>query len=275
MSIVYVFALLIPAAVLLGLVFTALGSLHRRFKRRRLLGLELSWPQIEILRQHVPLYTILPEDLQQQLHGLINVFLSEKQFIGCGGQLITETIRLTTAAQACLLLLNRRTSFYRRLRTVYVYPDTYVAQCLETDGVLMVEGRSVRLGESWHRGPVVLAWSDVARGARNMRDGYNVVLHEFAHQLDQENGDANGTPVLEDSRSYLRWQQVFEAEFKRLERLGRRCVLDDYAFEDPAEFFAVATEAFFEIPAELAGQAPELYDELKKYYKVNPLEWKT
>jgi Mlc titration factor MtfA (ptsG expression regulator) len=273
MNIVYVLALSVPAAAVLGLACMALRILHRHFKRRRLLGLGLNAEQAEILRLHVPLYRVLPDELKQQLHGLINVFLSEKRFIGCGGQPITEIIRLTTAGQACMLLLNRKTRFFGHLRTIYVYPDTYVAHCLETDGMLMVEGRSVRLGESWHRGPVVLAWNDVQRGARDMHDGFNVVLHEFAHQLDQENGDVNGTPVLKTEQDYARWQQVFEAEFRRLERFGRRCVLDAYAFEDPAEFFAVATETFFEKPADLSAQAPDVYDQLKKYYKVNPIEW--
>jgi len=271
--IVYLLAVSVPAAALFGLACMAIRRLRISHRRKRLLGKGITSDQAAILRLHVPLYRALPDELKPQLHGLINVFLAEKRFVGCRDQEITETIRLTTARLACMLLLNRKTRIYGRLRTIYVYPDTYVAQCLESDGVLMVAGKSVRLGESWHRGPVVLAWSDVKRGARDTRDGYNVVLHEFAHQLDQENGDADGIPVLETDQDYSRWQQVFESEFRRLERLGRRCVLDAYAFEDPAEFFAVATEAFFEKPAELSDQAPALYDQLKNYYKVNPVDW--
>ena len=143
------------------------------------------------MERNVPLYNRLPEPLKGQLHGLVQMFLSEKRFEGCGGLEITDEIKVTIAAQACMLLLNRKPTYFPKLRTILVYPATYVAQTASSDGTFVVEGRSVRLGESWQSGPVVLAWDSVKGGTSNIADAQNVVLHEFAHQLDQEDGLAD------------------------------------------------------------------------------------
>ena len=142
--------------------------------------------------------------------------------------------------------------------------------------MLVVEGKSVRLGESWTNGPVVLAWDSVAGGAVNVHDGRNVVLHEFAHQLDQEDGCADGAPILESRGSYRTWAQVLGEEYDALcgkSNNGHQSVLNKYGATNPAEFFAVATETFFEKPKQMHRKSPDLYDELKSYYKVDTLEW--
>jgi Mlc titration factor MtfA (ptsG expression regulator) len=212
------------------------------------------------IKKNIPLYVRLPEELKQQLHGLVNVFLEEKTFVGCGGQEITDEVRVTIAAQACMLLLNRKTNFYPKLKTIYVYPHTYVAKGLMNDGGLIVEGKSVRLGESWQNGPVVLTWDSITGGARNIQDGRNVVFHEFAHQLDQEDGDADGAPILEHRSDYRSWAAVLGEEYSNLRdktRRRRRSVIRKYGATNPAEFFAVATEAFFEKPRQMHKKAPD------------------
>ncbi|MHC5094503.1 MAG: M90 family metallopeptidase [Planctomycetota bacterium] len=252
---------------------------HLRNKRRGVLmrkPIDKGFPAF--IEKNIPLYVRLPADLKQQLHGMVNVFLAEKEFVGCSGQEITDEVRVTIAAQACMLLLNRKTNFFPKLKTIYVYPHTYVAKGLMNDGGLIVEGKSVRLGESWQNGPVVLTWDSITGGARNVQDGRNVVFHEFAHQLDQEDGDADGAPILENRSCYRSWAAVLSAEYERLcnKRRGRRrSVLNKYGATNPAEFFAVATEAFFEKPKQMNKKSPDLYKELKSFYQIDPMSWDT
>ena len=159
-----------------------------------------------ILKQNVPLYSRLPDALRRQLQGLINIFLHEKRFEGCSGLEITDEIRVTVAAQACILLLNRKTDFYPRLSSILVYPGAYMAkEVWQTPAGFEVEEESVRLGESWESGTVVLAWDNIKHGAWDWKDGHNVVLHEFAHRLDQQNGTANGAPILAQRSRYVTW----------------------------------------------------------------------
>ena len=249
---------------------------HRNQQHDRLMAQSVSAEWVAHIEKNIPLYKRLPQELKTQLHGLVNVFLDEKAFVGCGELEITDEIRVTIAAQACMLLLNRDTRFYPKLKTIYVYPHTYVAKGLMNDGGLIVEGKSVRLGESWQNGPVVLTWDSVTGGARNIQDGRNVVFHEFAHQLDQEDGDADGAPILEKRSDYRGWAQVLGEEYERLcnkTKGRRRSVLNKYGATNPAEFFAVATEAFFEKPRQMHKRSPDLYEELKSYYKLDPLNW--
>lgn len=251
--------------------------IHKRNRRRAAL-MAAPFPKewMQILEKNMPFYTHLPEDLKNQLHGCIQVLLAEKQFIGCGGQEITDQVRVTIAGQASVLLLNRKTRFFPTLKIIYIYPHTYVTKAAEFDGTMIIEGQSVRLGESWHRGPVVLAWDSIAGGVRNFHDAHNVVLHEFAHQLDQEDGSADGTPILESRSGYRSWARVLSAEYEQLRKKsaqGHPSVLSSYGATNPAEFFAVATEAFFEKPGPLRKHNPELYEELKHYYKLDPLQW--
>jgi len=264
-------------AGVLGLACWPVAAHLRRLRRRkRLLDQPLSLRDQAILQGNVPLYRRLPEGLRRSLHGLIQVFLAEKRFIGCGGLEVTDEMRLTIAAQACMLLLNRPGRFFPKLRTIYLYPSAFVVRHARSDGLIETEDREVLAGESWHRGPVVLAWDEVRRTAADPRDGHNVVLHELAHQLDQEDGVVDGAPVLENRSSYRSWARVLGAEYAALraaDRARRPTVLDDYGATDPAEFFAVATEAFFEKPREMAGRHPELYEQLQAFYHLDPAAW--
>lgn len=253
-----------------------IGRQMRNSRRTRLRQAEFPQQWSHILRESLPLYERLSEDIRRELEGLVNVFIDEKTFYGCAGLEITDRIRVTVAAQACMLLLGRKTRFFGKLRTIYVYPRTYVANGIYHDGMMVVEGQSVRLGESWQNGPVVLAWDSVRGGAVNIEDGQNVVLHEFAHQLDQEDGTADGAPILESRSSYATWARVLSAEYEALRRKEARhsrSVMNKYGATNPAEFFAVATETFFEKPGQMQEKHPQLYEELKSYYKVDPVQW--
>jgi len=243
---------------------------ERRRKKLRAQPFPDTWRAL--LARNVPYYRLLPPADRRELEGHIHVFLAEKQFEGLGGLEMTDEIRVTIAAQACLLLLHRQTNYFPSLRSILVYPHEYVAARTVRlpDGTVM-EGVDVRLGESWHRGQVVLSWDDVLHGAADIRDGRNVVLHEFAHQLDGEGGQVDGVPPLPHRSCYGPWARVFTEEYLRLQR-GRRSVLDDYGATDPAEFFAVATEAFFEKPRQLKTRHPELYEQLACYYEQDPAE---
>jgi len=253
------------------------GAPVLRARRRRRLR-EKPFPPAwrSILRRRVPLYLRLPTRLRRQLEGHVQVFLAEKGFSGCDGQEIDDEVRVTIAAQACLLLLNRPHDYFPRLHQVLVYPGAFVVERLrpEPSGVLQ-ETRQVLSGESWSHGQVVLSWESVLEGAAIPDDGRNVVIHEFAHQLDQEKGFANGAPMLE-RRSYAGWSQVMAGEFARLREraaLGEPTLLSDYGATDPAEFFAVASEVFFEQPGRLAAEHPPLYEELARYYRIDPRAW--
>ena len=244
---------------------------YKSKKRKKLMLQGLNDDSIAIIEQNVPLYKHLPDEMKTELHGLVNVFINEKKFEGCAGQQIDDQVKITIAAQACILLLNRKTKFYPKLKIIYVYPDTYVAKDQN-------DNTSARLGESWQNGPVVLAWNSVTGGAKNMNDGKNVVFHEFSHRLDQEDGEADGAPILDNRSCYASWAKVLGSEFENLQKKAlkrKRSVIGKYGATHPAEFFAVATEAFFEKPKQMHKKQPELYDELKSYYKTDPLEWIT
>ena len=163
----------------------------------------------DILKRRVPYVRALPADLQLQLKKHIQVFLAEKAFIGCAGLDITDEIRVTIAAQACLLLLNGPRNYYPGLRQILVYPGSFVVQRSHTDEAGVAHhGHDVLAGESWSDGQIILSWHDTVRGAASPADGQNVVIHEFAHQLDQETGVANGAPRLARREHYARWSQV-------------------------------------------------------------------
>lgn len=246
---------------------------ERRRKRLRAQPFPAAWRQI--LRQHVPQFRLLPPALQQQLRGHIQVFVAEKDFIGCQGQAITDEVRVTIAAQACLLMLNRTPDYFPRLRQVLVYPGAFLVERLraEPSGVLQ-ETRQALSGESWTLGQVILSWEDVLEGAAIVDDGRNVVIHEFAHQLDQQKGFANGAPVRGDrSRE---WPEILGREFAQLQAdsiLQQASLFSHYGATSPAEFFAVVSEAFFEQPQRFAAEHPALYGELARLYRVDPASW--
>jgi len=244
-------------------------------KRTKLRGIPLPEEWWSIIDQRVPMVRKLNESDRKELGASIQILLHEKRFEGCAGLEMTDEIRVTIAAQAAVLLLHRPTRYYPTLRTILVYPHAYRApgKKVNPDGTV-TEGTQTRLGESWFRGSLVLSWDDVVRGAEDEGDGHNVVFHEFAHQLDSESGSVDGAPALPSSERYRSWAQVLSHEYEELVRdihLGHRTLLDSYGATSPPEFFAVATEFFFEKPRAMKMHAPELYEQLAGFYRSDPL----
>jgi len=246
------------------------------FKNRRREALRtqpLSLEERAVLDKNIPyLARLSPED-RAELETLVRIFVAEKSFEGCGGLELTDEMKITIAGQACLLLLHRETDIYPNVDAILVYPSAYRVPTEEHDGMVVVQEDQARLGESWQRGLVVLAWDHVLSGAAQPHDGQNVVLHEFAHQLDGESGLMNGTPELGARARYTSWAHVLGSEFEQLsQRLhaGRSSDIDPYGATNPAEFFAVLTEMFFEKPHALERRHAELYAELAEFYKQDP-----
>ena len=236
--------------------------------------LNSSW--ISILQKNVSIYSKLPQTLREELHGYINIFLDEKKFIGCDGIEITDEIRITVAGNACLLLLQGDKHHFPDFTSILIYPNTYVAHNVQHDGLVTTENPSRRAGESWVRGPIVLSWADVRRGSENVEDGHNVVIHEFAHKLDEQSGHMNGLPLLRDESHYKEWNKVLSEEFDALQeraRRGKNKVLDEYGTASPPEFFAVASESFFEKPIQMKKRLPDLYSQLQTFYNIDPASW--
>ena len=262
-----------------ALVAVAIWLLRRRARAehfRQLAGKPLDTELLGLLRQHMPLYERLPSELQVRLQGLVNVFLNDKSFFGSGGLEITDEMRLAVAGNACLLRLNQDDPRFPGSSTILLYPNTIVTQSVTHDGPIVREGQSARLGESWHRGPVILSWADVLHGVDNPDDGHNVVIHEFAHKLDEENVSMDGLPVLHEHSDYADWARVMSEEFAGLikrTRSNHNRVMDGYGSTSPAEFFAVASEAFFEKGQQMKKRVPMLYTLLERYYRVDPAEW--
>lgn len=219
------------------------------------------------LQKNVKLYDSLPLPLQDELKGYINLFVATKHFEGAGGLEVTDEMRVTVAALACLLLLNRKTRNYPKLRTIILYPSAYIADP-ETD--------TVHLGESWNDGEVVLSWNHVTSSSQDLRDGTNLVLHEFAHRLDQEDGAGDGVPILQTQAQYYTWAEIMSEEFKRLRsrvEKGYKTLIRPYGATNSAEFFACITENFFERPHKLKKKHPEIYQELQTFYQLDPASW--
>ncbi len=261
---------LLAAAALFGL---RRWSKHRH--RRALLDTPLSEHQRAVIAEQVPLTRKLPADLRGKLEGKINAFLEQVAFIGCNGLEVTEQMRLSIAAQACLLIVNSD-AWYRNLTTILVYPGAFKSRQTEHSGYVVTEREIVRTGESWSRGPVVLSWAHARQGALNHRDGHNVVFHEFAHQLDDLSGHTDGVPVLNRDQRFADWARAFVTAYEthvRHVRSGRETVFDAYGAEGPEEFFAVAVEAFFERPAALKHQAPAVYEQLSQLLRLEPSDW--
>jgi MtfA peptidase len=248
------------------------------WKRRRLRSEPFPKHWRTILRARIPLLAYLPDRYVDNLRWMIQVFVREKQFIGREGLEITEEVKVTIAAQACLLLLGRdKPAFFPGFHTIFVFPDRYLAPGnVRLPGNVVTTSDQIRAGEAWLRGSVVLSWRDVTHGAAQPGDGHNVVLHEFAHKLDGETGHVNGAPRLDRPRSYTCWARIMGDEYKRLlddVRSGRPTLLNAYGGTNPAEFFAVVTETFFEQPHALRDQHPELYDTVANYYNLDPASW--
>jgi MtfA peptidase len=247
-------------------------------RRRRLRARPFPKEWLALIQRHVVFFPRLNGSDRAELLGHVQVFLAEKHFEGCGGFTITDEARVTIAAQACLLLLHRETDYFPGLVTILVYPLTYMVQEDHQVGEhVWEEGMVSRLGETGRRmGSLVLSWGAVKHGAADPSDGKNVVLHEFAHQLDYENHAADGVPGLATREQQLAWSEVMRSEFASLrtaDETGIPTLLDTYGATDPAEFFAVSVEAFFEQPRALRDHHPRLYAELQNYFQQDPVEY--
>lgn len=227
-----------------------------------------------IVASQVPLAARLNDEDRERLFRLVQLFLEEVPLEGVGGIEITEEIRVTIAAQACLLLLHMPYPRYTRVRRVLVYPTSFVPRTAPrlTHGHIVPPDVPLR-GQAWPTGVVVLGWDAVEHGTVSPRDGGNVVLHEFAHMLDAEDGEMDGIPILDSGSAYREWSAAVTERFRdhaaRTAR-GEETVLDPYGAENRAEFFAVATVTFFETPAALREHEPELYGLLADFYGVDP-----
>lgn len=235
------------------------------------------WP--ELLVRRFPYFSLLTHQEQEDLMARTRRFLTEVAFEGAYGRDVDDERRLAIAAQACLLTLGWDDGpLFPALRVIIVYPGVYRAdETVQRPEGTEIRQRVTRSGESWSHGTVLLSWQDVRRGARDPFDGYNVVLHELAHKLDEETGETNGAPALEDQRAYERWQSIWSKAYEELQSAlaaGRPPpFLNDYAAESPAEFFAVGSEWFFERPFVLNRAAPDVYSELVGFYRQDPRQY--
>jgi Mlc titration factor MtfA (ptsG expression regulator) len=248
-----------------------------RERRRRRLRAQAPPPSWDgLLREGMALYARLPAQDRAELLAHAQVLLAEKRFEGCRGLTLTEEMPLLVAAQAALLLLRRRTEYFPTVSSVLLYPDAFIATTHHpVDGGYWTVEEEARDGEAWQRDYVVLSWDTAAAGARNRDRGMNVVLHEFAHHLDAEDGEFDGVPPLTRAQTQ-EWTPVFEEAYERLcedDDHDRPVALDRYGAESPAEFFAVVTETFFMRPRRLLDYAPAVYEQLAKYYGVTPAQW--
>lgn len=230
-----------------------------------------------IIERNVGYAALLSADERRRLEDLVQVFLAEKQLEGCGGLSLTDEIRVTVAANACILLLGLDHDMYRSVDRVLIYPTTVVPperkQSVFELATRAVEPVHPLLGEAHVGGPVIVAWDAARRGSRHPRSGHNVVFHEFAHKLDMLDGDPDGTPPLRGSRQLRRWAEVCStayADLRRQAARGERSFIDAYGAQSEAEFFAVATEGFFEQPQRLLREQPALYDVLRAFYRQDP-----
>ena len=248
----------------------------RRLTRAEVVAAEFPPDYRALIGRRLPLAEHLTEAERAKLEALVRILLSEKHFEGAGGLELTDEMRLAIAARACLLVLHRvelDEPLYPDLETIVVYPSTYRALHRQHEGYVVIEGEQTRLGESWSRGVVVLSWTAVEAGSASLTDGHDVVLHEFAHQLDAEDGAMDGTPALGELESYAIWSRVAGEEYAELVRAVERrqpTSLDPYGASNAPEFFAVVVEQFFERPRELCDNHPELYAELSIFFRWDP-----
>lgn len=249
-------------------------------RRRRGKILAAGWPEgWDAVLERVPHIQGLSAEPMARLRNMVQIFVAEKTWEGCRGLKLTDEIRVSIAAQACLLAVGLNDYIFDNVSTILVYPDAFRAPRQQGLGVgnAIIEGDTDLLGEAQYRGPVILSWDEIEEDLAQPGCGRNLVMHEFAHQIDMCNGEADGVPELpRELRG--RWQKVMAKEYQKLTRSfdrGRRTFLDSYGATDPAEFFAVVTEYFFDVPTELYERHPALYEVFREYYRVDPREWKS
>ncbi len=260
------------AVVAIGVLGWLIGApLWRARRRAAVMAQPLPTTTLSVIDRNVPAVRHLPPELRARLESLMAVFIAEKEFIGCNGLVVTDEMRATIAAMACLLVLGRR-GHYDQLHSVLMYPTPFwVEDEVEDEAGVVEKRRRVLSGEAWESSRIILSWEDVLEAARYPGEGYNVALHEFAHYL-----DAEGLGLGAGERTVAEWADELAAEFEALLNAvdrGEYTFLDPYAAEDEAEFFAVATEDFFERAAELLQAHPRLYALLQEFYSLDPVAW--
>ena len=247
----------------------------RRRRREKLLAAPYP-PEWRSTFRALPHIGLLPPADAERLFAAARIFIAEKTWEGCGGLELTDDMQVTIAGFACLLTVGMPEFYFDNVATILVYPAAFaVPEKVAIGADTVLETQSDRLGEAHHRGPVVLSWADIREDAENPFGGVNLCFHEFAHQLDMTNGEFDGVPRLPRNLRQP-WADIMEKEFKKLRkkaRGGRRTVIDPYGAEEPAEFFAVVTEAFFDVPLELRATHPQLYDLFRSYYQADPAVW--
>jgi Mlc titration factor MtfA (ptsG expression regulator) len=266
---IFLFLLLIGAGAIVFRVWS------KRRIRANLMASGLLDHQRAIVERSVPLIRKLPAELRGNLEGKMNVFLHQVEFVGCNGLDVTEEMRLSIAAQACLLVVNTDI-WYANLHTILIYPGAFKSMQTEQHGYVVTERETVRVGESWTRGPVILSWADAEHGAIDDTDGHNVVFHEFAHQIDDLSGHTNGIPILNKGQTFADWESAFVNAFQRHVHnveMGYRTIFDAYGADGHEEFFAVAVEVFFEKPALLKHEEKAVYQQLASLFQLDPSTW--
>ncbi len=248
----------------------------RQRRRQKLLAEPFPPAWRAVLEDQVVLYRYLDPSEQLCLLDLVRIFIAEKEFEGCKGLEVTDEHRVVIAALAVLLVLRMQPYCFDNVPTILVYPEAFRApEQLAVGTEVAIQGESSRLGEAHYRGPVILSWADVEEDVAQPGFGQNLVVHEFTHQLDMLNGDADGVPSLPRPLR-KRWQRVMAREYERLCKAadrGRETLIDPYGASEPAEFFAVVTETFYDDPLNLRIEHPELYAVLHEYFRVDPATW--
>jgi MtfA peptidase len=250
----------------------------RRRRREKLLSTPFPREWYAYLDKNVPHYRYLTSAEQARLCDALRIFVAEKNWEGCAGLVVTDEMKVTIAAQASLMALGLDGEPFANVQSILIYPSGYVVPEERWYEGWSIAGESGRLGEAWYRGPVILSWDEIRRDARRPGEGRNLVWHEFAHQIDMLDRSTNGTPPLADRKERRRWHDVMTAEYEQLvedAEVGRATLLDTYGASSEAEFFAVATECFFDCPVELREGHPRLYELLRDYYRQDPAARRT
>jgi len=243
----------------------------KRRRRQRLLREEFSQQWLDYLEQWAPFYAHLTPEEQEKLRDDVRLFIAERHWEGCNGFTVTEEIRVVVAAYACLLVLSHSVDDYHKVDTILIYPEPYLAMKSSFPRSEPVPV-AWRHGESWSDGPVILTWDKIVDDIQG-QDGENLILHEFAHQLDMHDRFADGIPQLGSQAQYESWKETMDQEFWQLNQdaeSGRPTLLDYYGATDEAEFFAVCTECFFLKAKAMQDRHPRLYEMLAEFYRQDP-----
>jgi len=268
------FILFVGLTIVLAIIY---GPRYKTYRRKSISErpFPIQWEQA--LSRYWPLFSRLPYVLKRNLKQHIQLFMTEKEIIGCNGLELTEQERVIIAAQACLLIINKSFNHFDLLKTVLVYPSSFTSNReMNLGNGTVARDQRILSGESWSTGKIILSWQDTVNGIANDKDGLNVVIHEFAHLLDHESGSANGAPLLNKQDNYETWSNVWNDAFLRFIyhiESGTPTFLNPYGASNPAEFFAVVSELFFENGKLLIAHEPRLYEQLKSYYDVDPVSW--